>query len=438
MKNLVFFQINEFDYHFLIKNAHKYNCLNISNFFNLNKIQTISDDLVEGEDLDPWVQWVSINTGLDSKTHKIFSFGKSLDEKHLQTWDRLSKFNLNSSIWGSMNSFLNSKKNIDNFMPDPWNFSQDCYPKKYNFFLALPRYFAQNYGSIKYFNLIIGALKFIYSLFRLNLILDVLRELPFFIKSIFLSKKKILMFVLFIDLINLILINKSLKKKKSEYLVVFLNSIAHYQHNYWDKKDTEFLFFKWVDKFCEKMLIIKSNYNNYIIANGLSQKKIDPHYIVKIKNPEKFFSELGIEFKHIEPNMTAGGTIIFENSKNKNKAFEILNNFKLKNKNLFYLKNFEFENKIYFRLELILKKPVYKIDIKKENPLENFEIDFSNNNEIEVINKILKNLLLIKSTSVHSNTGVLLYKNINIKHNQNLIKNHEINDIILEFFLGEK
>lgn len=100
--------------------------------------------------------------------------------------------------------------------------------------------------------------------------------------------------------------------------------------------------------------------------------------------------------------------------------------------------HFEFENKIYFRLELILKKPVYKIDIKKENPLENFEIDFSNNNEIEVINKILKNLLLIKSTSVHSNTGVLLYKNINIKHNQNLIKNHEINDIILEFFSGEK
>ncbi len=438
MKNLVFFQINEFDYDFLTQNAHKYNCLNILKFLNLNKIQTISDDLVEGVDLDPWVQWVSINTGVESKTHKIFSFGKQLDKKYLQTWDRLSVLNLTSSIWGSMNSFLNSKKNIDNFMPDPWNFSEDCYPKKYNFFLALPRYFAQNYGSIKYLNLINGALKFIYSLFRLNLVLDILKELPFFIKSIFHSKKKILVFVLFIDLISLILVEKSLKKKKSDYLIVFLNSIAHYQHNYWDKKDMESLFFRWVDKFCEKMLRIKSQYNSHLIANGLSQKKIDPHYITKIKNPDKFFSELGIKIKYLEPNMTAGGTIIFENSNDKNKAFEILSNFKLKNKNLFYLKNFEFEDKIYFRLELILNEPIYKIDVNKENLLENFDLDFSNNKEIEVINKILKNLLLIKSTSVHSNTGLLLYKNINIKHNQNLIKNHEIHDIILKFFSDEK
>ena len=75
----------------------------------------------------------------------------------------------------------------------------------------------------------------------------------------------------------------------------------------------ESLFFRWVDKFCEKMLSIKSQYNSYLIANGLSLKKIDPHYITKIK-PDKFF-RIRIKIKYLEPNMTAGGTIIFENSK---------------------------------------------------------------------------------------------------------------------------
>ena len=54
MKNLAFFQINEFDLEFLIKNAKKYNCKNILKFFNLESIPISSDDVNEGIDLDPW------------------------------------------------------------------------------------------------------------------------------------------------------------------------------------------------------------------------------------------------------------------------------------------------------------------------------------------------------------------------------------------------
>ncbi len=435
MKNLAFFQINEFDLEFLIKNAKKYNCKNILKFFNLESIPTSSDDVNEGIDLDPWVQWVSINTGLVSKIHKIFSFGKSLNKSHLQTWEVLSKYNFSSSIWGSMNSIFNEKKNIDNYLPDPWNFSQTSFPKKYDYFLGLPRYFAQNYGSIKFNELCFQTIKFIYSLFRLNIFVDVLKEIPFFLKSILSNKKKVLVFVLFIDLISLIIIKKSLKEKKSDYLIIFLNSIAHYQHNYWGEENTEILFFNWVDKFCENMIYISSFYNNYIIANGLSQKKIKPRYITKIKKPSKFFLDLGINHLYIEPNMTAGGTFFFKNEQDKTKAFDILSNLKLKNKNFFYLKNLENKNTLYFRLDLILKEPVNKIHKNDDNPLENFEIDYSNKKELEMINNILKNLLLIRSTSVHRNQGIFLYKNMKIEEKK--IKNHEIHNIIVKFFVDK-
>ena len=140
-----------------------------------------------------------------------------------------------------MNSIFNEKKNIDNYLPD-LEFFPNIFSKKYDYFLGLPRYFAQNYGSIKFNELCFQTIKFIYSLFRLNIFVDVLKKSLFFLNQ-FYQIKKVLVFVLFIDLISLIIIKKSLKEKKSDYLIIFLNSIAHYQHNYWGEENTEILFF---------------------------------------------------------------------------------------------------------------------------------------------------------------------------------------------------
>ncbi len=86
MKSLVFFQLNEIDFNFVKKKSKKYG-YSFNLLKNTKKINTYSDDKLEGINLDPWVQWVSINTGAKSKSHKIYSLGQKLDKKYKQIWD---------------------------------------------------------------------------------------------------------------------------------------------------------------------------------------------------------------------------------------------------------------------------------------------------------------------------------------------------------------
>ena len=179
MKSLVFFQLNEVDFDFIIKNSKKF-----GNKFNLlkntEKILTETEDSKEGFNLDPWVQWVSINSGIKSRFHKVYNLSQKLNRRHLQIWDKLSKNKINFSVWCSMNANLRSRKYVNFFLPDPWNFSQKSYPNHLEDFLALPKYFAQNYKSFSLLKIFFLSLRFLKSLIKLQVTTKFLKELPYF------------------------------------------------------------------------------------------------------------------------------------------------------------------------------------------------------------------------------------------------------------------
>ena len=77
-KKLLAININEFNLDFLKKGAKKYNCKNILKFLKLKSIKTYSVDKEQDKNLDPWVQNISINTGMKSSKHKIFNLGEKL------------------------------------------------------------------------------------------------------------------------------------------------------------------------------------------------------------------------------------------------------------------------------------------------------------------------------------------------------------------------
>ena len=65
-KKLLTIHLNEFNYEFLKYGAKKYNCSFINKILKFNKIKTFSIDKEQDKNLDPWVQSVSINTGIKS------------------------------------------------------------------------------------------------------------------------------------------------------------------------------------------------------------------------------------------------------------------------------------------------------------------------------------------------------------------------------------
>lgn len=69
--------------------------------------------------LNPWIQWVTVHTGLTYAEHQIFHLGEAHKLKVKRTWDMVSDAGMPVWVCGTMNSYHVSKLN-GYFLPDPW------------------------------------------------------------------------------------------------------------------------------------------------------------------------------------------------------------------------------------------------------------------------------------------------------------------------------
>ena len=145
---MLIIELNEFDPDYLKKEAYKLNLKNILFFLNFQHSYTYTKEEKEHHGLDPWVQWVSIHSGKPFSEHKIGRLGQTKAQKNSQIWNKLSITNNKTwGVWGVMNAPCGDPKGRNFFVPDPWSFDEQAYPKELNNFLSLPKYIAKNYLS---------------------------------------------------------------------------------------------------------------------------------------------------------------------------------------------------------------------------------------------------------------------------------------------------
>ncbi len=440
-KKLLSIYLNEFNYNFIKKGAKKYNCKNIESFFKKKKINTFTKDKIQNKNLDPWVQNVSINTGLPSKVHKVYNLGENFFLKQEQIWDLLSKNSKKTAVWGPMNATFKKNKNLKLFFPDPWNFSQKTYPKKLKYLSLLQNYYAQNYLNPKISKIIFYSLSFFYGLIINNYILKILYFSPFILWAFLKNGIKNYLLFLFLDLISVIALKKEVNDCKPDFALIFLNSIAHFQHNHWDEKKNDKIFFKFVDLICLELKSLEEKFNVSLIFNGFSQRKIKKEYILRPIDPKNFLIGLGINFIKIEQNMTNGGLIFFKNNKERKENEKLL-------------KNYCFGKFYFFEIKKVNKTTTfYRIQVKsfknfKEDNVELYKINkylsYDSQNKIKknlksykINENFFSNLEFIKSSGKHKKEGIMLYKNILIKKkfiSKKKLENHKIFQIIWDFF----
>ena len=176
-KRLTIIELNEFNEELLEKAVKFYNFININKLLKMKNVKTESLDNKEHHGLDPWVQWVSIHTGVPHKMHKIDHLGDITNLKHSQIWEVLSERGFTSGIWGAMNSSLNNAKLCCFFLPDPWTFTQNGYPETLNLYLELPRYYSKNYIAPSKRRLIKGLFKMLNFFLSPKLFISSFKEL---------------------------------------------------------------------------------------------------------------------------------------------------------------------------------------------------------------------------------------------------------------------
>tara|TARA_B100000029_G_scaffold382361_1_gene377608 strand:+ start:2750 stop:4087 length:1338 start_codon:yes stop_codon:yes gene_type:complete len=441
-KKLLAIHLNEFNYEFLKYGSKKYELKFLKKLISLKEIKTFTRDKTQNKDLDPWVQSVSIASGRSSKKHKIFKLGQKLPNKLINIWDVLTRKKIDCSVWGPMNSNYKKNKYMKLFFPDPWNYTAEPYPKDLQNLHRLPRYYAKNYLDIDVIKIIKYSLFFILGLLRKNIIFFTIKNFDIIFKSIFFKGlNNFVLFFLF-DLISLHIFSLKSITGHKHFSFIFLNSLAHYQHNNWNEKNNEKLYFIFVDRILEYIFNIYNHHNTLMIFNGFRQKKINVEYLIRPINPENFLKKI-VSFKKLEQDMTNGGFIFFKNSLETNNAYKKMKNYNVsglyvfeinqKNKFSFYykinlktLKNLKEKNLNFISKKKIINCFNYEKKIKKN--IKNNKIN------INEIKDFLNDVKLIKTTGRHDYNGNIFLENFKLNKKIKTIENHKIFNLINKYY----
>lgn len=354
-EKILLIELNEFNIDLLKRGAEKLGLRNIKKILKFNHSETFSEDSLESQGLDPWVQWVSVHTGKTSTIHKVLRIGDVPKLEFPQIWEKLSERGISSGLWGLMNASRNSAKKCKFFLPDPWAFTQTAYPDSLNYYLDLPRYYSKNYIVPSKIKLIKGFLKFIYFFLRKKMFLGFLqvsmKALLITLKNGF---KNITLFSLF-DMFNTFTFLKYKKVKNPDLSIIFLNSLAHLQHHFWNdhhiNNEMNMCLRVLDDIFGLLLNSIKGN-ESIIVINALSQRNVFKKgiYIYRQKDSKNILSVLNIKYKSFEEGMTNDGHIFFNSLEQCNYAFLILSNAKINDNALFYVeRDKKDKNKLFFQ-----------------------------------------------------------------------------------------
>ncbi len=432
MKKIVFIELNELNFDFIQEYIqrfpNKYKNLNI---IYKEAINTTSEK--EYHLLEPWIQWVTIHTGLSAKDHNIFRLGDFVNSNKKQYFEEIESLGFKVGMISSMNT-VNRLKNAAYFIPDPWTETKSdgsYYSQLVNKILkSTVNSNAQNKIGLKnYFYLSLILLKF----FRF-------KNLGTYLKYFFFSINQKWYRPLFLDLMLNDIHFNFLNKKKVDFSTIFFNAGAHIQHHYFFNslasqnlfKNPETKVKKNLDPFKECLNLYEKILDDYvkndnlriILATGLTQlpsKKIEYYY--RLNNHKLFFKNIGLKFKKIYPRMSRDFLVEFNNDDERDEFFNKICNLKL-------------NGELFFGIIDKRKKSLF-ISLTYDKEILKNDLVLANKKKINIFN--LVSFVSLKN-GVHTQKGFLYFdskirKLLNIKESKvNII---QINSYVKKIF-GDK
>ena len=116
-KRLLLIQLNELNFDYVKYYVEKYNLINFKKLIKLNSCTTSSE--TDYKFLEPWIQWVTFNTGKSAAEHKIFRLGDVEDIKFPQIYEQIEELGFKVGAICPMNT-KNLLKKPEFFISDPW------------------------------------------------------------------------------------------------------------------------------------------------------------------------------------------------------------------------------------------------------------------------------------------------------------------------------
>jgi hypothetical protein len=343
-KRLILLELNEINFDLVKVYLSKYpgRYRGLEKLLDEKNISTSAEEAYE--ELEPWIQWVSVHTGKSYAEHKIFRLGDIVGSNVLQIFEQLELAGINVGGVSPMNA-ENRLKNGAYFIPDPWTKTpSDSSWWSSNLGCAVAQAVndnAQSKLTVKsVFVIALGLIRF-----------AKLKHYKLYLQLLFQSIKDSWRKALILDLFLFDVHTSYFDSKNPQFSVLFLNAGAHIQHHYLfnspflssngKNRNPSWYISPSIDPFSEMLkvynqiigdLLANKNYE-LVVATGLSQSPYDRiEYYYRLKDHSSFLKRIGLKFIEVYPRMTRDFLITFSSAEDAKNAQYLLSELKIKGK----------------------------------------------------------------------------------------------------------
>lgn len=320
-KHLILIELNELNFDIARSYVEPLKLRNFAQLFELGVQRTASEERYE--QLEPWVQWVSVHTGLTAAEHGVFRLGDIVGAPPQQLFEKLEDRGIDVGCLSPMNA-ENRLRRPSFFIPDPWTKT----PSDGSFWSRiLGEAISQAVNDNARERITPKSLSaLVLGLLRFARPANYARYLTLAAKSAGAPWRKALFLDLFLHDLHLSLF----RSKYPGFSTVFFNAGAHIQHHYMlnargmrtkDLQNPGWYVGEDQDPMAEMLQLYDHILGGYlalphtdlVIATGLTQKPYDRvKYYYRLKDHAAFLKALGIRYRAVEPRMTRDFLIRFD------------------------------------------------------------------------------------------------------------------------------
>ncbi len=278
--------------------------------------------------LEPWIQWVTVHTGLPFSEHKVFDLGDGAKLDVPRIWDLLGQRGEKVWICGSMNASF--RKPIDGYiLPDPWSTGVQPYPVgEFESYFDFVRLHVQEHTRASVPVSKAASLKFLSFMAGHGLSVETVRDIMKQLLSERSGANRWRRAVL-LDSLQWDMFSRYWNKHQPAFSTFFLNSTAHFQHMYWrDMEPARFganacgaaepssyadairFGYQHMDKIAGKLFDLIDGETTIVLATALSQQPCLKYedtggkVFFRIEDTNSFFRFLGLPSCEYAPVMS--------------------------------------------------------------------------------------------------------------------------------------
>ncbi len=335
MKPLILIEFNELCPSLLARWMGEGKLPNFAKFHAQSEVFTTQADEGEGPNLEPWIQWYSLHTGLPFSQHNVFHLTDGPRASHPDVWSILSAQGF--SVWNcsSMNARRISAKGA-RYIPDPWCDNELPYPVDMRPYTKMVSHQVKEYSN-RDAGLSLGDLtQFLWFMTRHGLSLRTVRSIVGQLVSGKIRggswKRAVLL-----DMLQFDVFRHYFKREKPAFSTFFVNSTAHLQHSFWRHmapeafsvrpgeteiaayRDAILYGYQKMDALLGKFVRLAGDDATLIFATALSQQPylkyeaVGGHRFYRPRDVNKLLRQLHIAPQKLEPVMTHQFVARFQN-----------------------------------------------------------------------------------------------------------------------------